>query len=69
MKKFLFDNDNDYLPKGRIVWLVFDLDNGHPWSHRYTWWFDSYQAAYEHIKWQKKQNGANLSKPVKFIKG
>ena len=63
-----FDLNKDYLPKGKELWLVFDLANGHPYSHRYCWWFDSRKAAREHIKWQKSVYGAGLSSPIKFVR-
>lgn len=55
------------IPSG-ACWLVFDLDNGNPGSRQYVWWFETRQAAREHIAWQKAQEySAELSRPMKFL--
>jgi hypothetical protein len=57
---------SEYLPKGKTLWLCFDLSNGHRPSHRYVWWFDSRKDAEAHRRWQKKfPHAAQLSVPVK----
>jgi hypothetical protein len=50
------------------VWIVFDLDNGHPLSHRYCWCFETRKLARDHIKWQRKQKyAARLSPPMRYV--
>lgn len=63
MKQYIRD---EWLPKRKIFWIVFDLSNGHQCANRYVWWFDTRQAAREHIKDQKtKKYAARLSVPRK----
>ena len=50
------------------VWIVFDLDNGNPLSHRYCWCFETRTLAREHIAWQRQQrHSARLSPPIKYV--
>lgn len=57
----------EWLPKDRMVWLVFDMSNGDRGSKRYVWWFDTKKQAKDHIDWQRKQKwNAELSEPHKF---
>lgn len=51
------------------VWIVFDLDNGNPLSHRYCWCFETRTLAREHIAWQRQQrHSARLSPPIKYVR-
>lgn len=61
-------NENkEYLPLNRPIWLVFDLNNGHAPVKRYVWWFDTKTDALKHIKHQKRiEHSAELSKPYLF---
>lgn len=64
MKRIL---SSDYFPR-RPIWLVFDQSNGHAPVKRYVWWFDTRQAAREHMKHQRKMKYcAELAGPVKFV--
>jgi len=38
---------HDNLPKKTLIWLLFDIDNGHGGSHHYVWWFESRRQARE----------------------
>lgn len=50
------------------VWLVFDLTNGHPGSHRYCNCFESKELAQQHIKHIRSLKGkADLSDPIHFV--
>ena len=58
--------NSEYVP-ARLIWLLFDTDNGHAPHKRYTWWFDTKKDALAHKRWQKKQpNSARLSGPYPF---
>jgi hypothetical protein len=60
---------NENLPKSNIIWVVFDLDNGHEPSKHYCWWFNTRKNARDHIKHQKTYKyAAELSQPMKWIK-
>jgi hypothetical protein len=60
--------NKENMPKSDIVWLVFDLDNGHEPSKHYCWWFNTRQNARDHIKHQKKNRyAARLSGPRKCL--
>jgi len=50
------------------VWLVFDLDNGHDNTCRYTWCFKTKRLALEHIAYQRSfgTRCAELSEPYLF---
>lgn len=51
-----------------VYWLLFDLCNGHPNTHRYCWWFQTFREAQAHLKNQRSMEfGAKLSRPYKFI--
>jgi hypothetical protein len=56
---------DEFLPKGRFFWIVFDMANGDSGSKRYVWWFDTRKAAREHINHQRDTYGAELSAPHK----
>lgn len=59
----------EMIPADKTVWLVFDLSNGNPDSRRYVWWFDTEDAAREHISWQSRMEyAAYLSEPMEFIR-
>lgn len=60
---------NDNTPKSKVVWMVFDLDNGHEPSKHYCWWFNTRQNARDHIRHQKTHKyAATLSSPSKWAK-
>ena len=55
-------------PKGKEIWVLFDLSNGDAMSKRYLWWFDTREEAMAHRKWQKRQRyAAVLSLPTKWV--
>lgn len=54
------------LPKGKTIWLLFDLNNGDAGSRRYVWWFNTRGMAMAHRRHQHKMEfGAKLSMPVR----
>ena len=58
---------NTNLPRKKMVWILFDVDNGHEPSKHYCWWFNTRQGAINHKKWQRKQKySAGLVGPVKY---
>lgn len=57
----------EYFPKGKKVWLLFDLSNGHRITRRYVWWFDTKKEAKDFRKEHVKQVlSSELSKPVPY---
>ena len=58
-----------YLPRGREVWLVFDLSNGDSETQRYVWWFDTEAQA---VAWlaeaRARPLSATFSEPVRYAR-
>lgn len=53
----------------RVVWVLFDLDNGHPGEKHYLWWFETRALAMAHRKRQHAmKHGATLSMPQKWTR-
>lgn len=53
-------------PKGRDIWVIFDLSNGDPASRCYLWWFETRTEA---LAWRRERLGpkfAEFSLPMKY---
>lgn len=63
-------SDSTHMPTSTVVWLLFDLANGHPGSHRYCWWFATRREARAHRRHQHRHlANARLSQPVRAVVG
>lgn len=52
----------------KTIWILIDMSNGRDGGKNYCWYFPTKKMAMEHMEWQKKSNGAELSGPFKYEK-
>jgi hypothetical protein len=52
----------------KVIWVLFDLDNGH-WPHKqYIWWFPTRRAALDYLREHREvPTNAWLSGPYKYL--
>lgn len=61
--------NNDNFPKTNVIWLLFDLDNGHQVTKHYVWWFNTRQDARNFLKFHNQQPfAAKLTGPIQYEK-
>lgn len=53
----------------KVAWIVFDMDNGDPGSHRYVWWFPTRREAREKVREHERNypQYARLAGPLKYV--